>query len=529
MNFLEFSSNTKQARRAFVAVIVCSLMLVLPGCGIPQLRGPFAARDMPPTYNGVSTEDNSSQVSIEEFFNDPFLVDLMHQGMTGSLQLKILGEEIQIADNEVLKRRGAYLPFFTVGGSPRLDQFSRNTLLGADNTQNVAANGQHFPMPLPDFLTSVNVSWQIDIWRQLRNSRDAACLRYLGTIEGRNYVVTRFIAEIAENYYNLLALDKRIENLDRIISFQEASLERARALKVGAQGTELGIQRFTAEVRKNQSEKLILNQEIIETENRINFLIGRYPQTVARSSEFYNLNLHDLRLGVPSELLLNRPDIREAEKELGATGLDIKVARAAFYPRGTISASVGYEAFNPRYLFLTPESLVGSIAGDLVSPLINKFAIKADFMTANARQLQAIYDYQRTVLNAYTEVINRWSMVQNYSTSIEIKQKQLDALEASVDISGKLFQAARVQYMDVLFAQRDLADARMVLIDTKRKQLTAIVDTYQALGGGLVQFESYPTTTTEPVEATLPAPVQPAEGETPPAPEVPENADQNKD
>ena len=108
----------------------------------------------------------------------------------------------------------------------------------------------------------------------MRNARDAACLRYLGTIEGRNYVVTRLVAEIGDNYYRLLALDKRIENLDRIILLQEGSLERAKALKIGAQGTELGVQRFIAEVRKNQSEILIIKQEIIEVENQINYLVS---------------------------------------------------------------------------------------------------------------------------------------------------------------------------------------------------------------------------------------------------------------
>ena len=128
---------------------------------------------------------------------------------------------------------------------------------------------------------------------------------------------------------------------------------------------------------------------------------------------------------MPAQLLQNRPDIREAERELAAAGLDVRVARANFYPKLFITGAVGYDAFNTKYLFLTPESLIYSVAGDLVGPLINKAAIKADYMNANARQLQAVYEYQRTVLNAFTEVINYVSKVQNYSTSIEIKRQQL--------------------------------------------------------------------------------------------------------
>jgi outer membrane protein, multidrug efflux system len=510
MNFLVKSSKTKHKKPTIAIVVVCNILLVLSGCGIPQLRHREPVRDLPVSFNGVTSAENSSQVGIDEFFEDPVLTGLIDEGLSGNLQLKILAEDIQIANNEILRRRGMYLPFVTVGGGAALDKFSSYTLLGADNLENTFPGGGNFPTPLPDFLVAANLSWQIDIWRQLRNARDSAGLRYLGTAEGRNYVITRLVAEIAENYYGLMALDKRIENLDTIIALQEQSLEFAKARKAAARGTELAVQRFQAEVRKNQSEKLIVKQEIIEVENRINFLVGRFPEPVQRSSQFYNLNLHSLSLGVPAELLQNRPDIRQAEFVLASTGLDVKVARANFYPKANLTAGVGYDAFDTRYLFLTPESLIYSVAGDLVAPLINKNAIKAEYMSANAKQLQALYDYQRTVLNAFTEVINRISKVQNYATSIEIKKQQLESLEVSVDNATRLFQNARVEYMDVLFAQRDLLDARMVLINTKREQLGAVVNTYQALGGGLVPIR-YPEMTSEPPESSLPSPSIPTE------------------
>jgi outer membrane protein TolC len=281
----------------------------------------------------------------------------------------------------------------------------------------------------------------------------------------------------------------------------------ARAKMKFARGTELGVQRFIAEVNGNQSQKLIVRQEIIEVENRINFLVGRYPQPVERMSgeDFFNLNLHALSVGVPAQLLQYRPDIRRAERELASSGLEVKVARAQFFPRLDISGPpgptgpygpIGFQAFNPRYLFWGYQSILLNVAGDLTTPLINKRAIKADYKNANARQLQSVYNYQRVILNAFTEVVNRVFRVQNYSQSIEIKRQQVQALERSVNIANQLFQRAfvpgeergsrPVDYMDVLFAQRDLFDARMILIETKQQQLTAIVNVYQALGGGLL-------------------------------------------
>jgi outer membrane protein TolC len=286
-----------------------------------------------------------------------------------------------------------------------------------------------------------------------------------------------------------MALDKRLENLDQTIQLQDQSRTISLAKKEAGRGTELAVQRFEAEVRKNLSEKLIVNQEIIEVQNRINLLVNRFPQHVERNSAgFFDLNIHALNAGVPAQLLANRPDIREAERELEAAGLEVLVARARFFPTIDITAGVGYEAFDPKYLFRTPESLIYNVAGDLVGPVINKRAIQAEYMSANARQLQSLYDYQRTILNAFTEVVNRFSKVEKYSRSIEIKKQQLQALQASVDAASRLFQNPRVEeqvdYLEVLLAQRDLRDARMVLIDTKREQLSAIVNAYQALGGG---------------------------------------------
>jgi NodT family efflux transporter outer membrane factor (OMF) lipoprotein len=461
------------------------MLLVLPSCCIPQLRGAKKAPPLPEDFNGETSWDNSAQLGWHEFFDDPLLTGLIYEALNGNQELRILSQDVWIASNEVLSRKGEYLPFVTFGAGAGIEKSSRFTSDGAVEDQLLAAPGKGFPEPLPNFLVATNVSWEIDIWKKLRNARDAAALRYFATREGRNYVVTRLVAEVADNYYKLMALDNRLVALDKTIEIQEQSLEIAKARKEAARDTELAVQRFQAEVRKNQSERLIVLQEIVETENEINFLLGRYPQPVERlSTNYIDLQLRRLAVGVPAQLLQNRPDIRQAERELAASGLDVRVARARFFPSLSLNAGVGLEAFNTRYLLDTPESLIYRAGADIVGPLINRKAIQADYMTANSQQLQAVYDYQRTVLNAYIEVVNRLSAVNNYSQSIEIKKQQLAALEASVDNATKLFQNARAEYMEVLLAQRDLMEAKMVIIKTKQEQLAASVWTYQALGGG---------------------------------------------
>jgi len=461
------------------------MLLVLPACHIPNLRQAEPGPVLPAGFNGATSSENSGQLGIEEFYSDRLLTGLIQQALVSNRELRILDQEVQIARNEILSRQGAYLPFVTIGGDAGLSRPSKYTPEGAVEKQLEYSPGKHFPDPLPDFLAGINLFWQLDPWRQLRNARDAAQQRYIAASESRNFFVTRLVAEIAENYYNLMALDTRLETLDKTIDLFEKSLDAAKVKKEAGRGNELAVQRFQAEVRKYQSEKPIVNQEIVQDENRINFLVNRYPEPVERMfANFFDLNIHTLSLGVPAQLLQNRPDIRQAERELVAAGLDVKVARARFFPTVTITGNVGYEAFSPKYLFLTPESLIGGVAGNLVAPLINKKAIQADYLSANARQLESVYNYQRVILNAFTEVINRVNMVENYRKSIEVKKQQLEALEASIDLATKLYMATRAEYVEVLLAQRDYMDGRMVLIETKKQQLTAIVNTYQALGGG---------------------------------------------
>jgi multidrug efflux system outer membrane protein len=504
IKFLCLSYRNRVARM----VILCGMLVTLPACAIPSLRQAEPGADVPAEFqqasnsgsmsssaagDGAEIPVNSAQLGVSEFFGDPLLTSLIDQAAIGNRELKIMNEEVQVARSEVLARRGAYLPFAGFGAAVGLDRPSLFTPLGAAEEQLEYRPGRHFPDPLPNFQGTFNFLWRIDIWREFRNARDAAAQRYFAANERRNYFATRLVAEIAENYYRLMALDKRLETLDQTIELQEQSRKIAVAKLEAGRGTELAVQRFQAEVRKNQSEKLIVKQDIVEAENRINVLVNRVPQPVERSATgFLNLQLRALNVGVPAQLLQNRADIRQAEREVEAAGLDVKVARAHFFPRVDITGGIGYQAFNPRYLF-DPDALIYNVAGNLIAPLINKKAIQAEFLSANAKQLESVYNYQRVILNAFTEVVNRVSMVDNYNKSIEIKRQQLKALEFSIEIASNLYQNARAEYIEVLFAQRDLMEARMMLIETKKQQLFAVVNAYQALGGGALPLVFAPS------------------------------------
>jgi NodT family efflux transporter outer membrane factor (OMF) lipoprotein len=336
-----------------------------------------------------------------------------------------------------------------------------------------------------DYAPKAFAHWEVDIWKKLRNAKEAAVNRYLATVEGKNFVVTNLIAEIANSYYELLALDAQLQIVRQNIELQKNALEIVKIQKEAAQTTELGVQKFKAEVLATQSMEFEILQKIKETENRINFLLGRYPQPIQRdNSDFLNLMPAAVHTGIPSNLLANRPDIKQAELDLMAAKIDVKVARAEFYPSLDISAAIGLQAFKPTYLAKFPESLLFTLAGDLAGPIINRNGIKAEFNNANARQLQAMYNYERTLLNAYLEVSTELSNISNLEKSYSLRSQQVETLNNSISISSDLFKSARVDYFEVLMTQRDALESKLELMETKKAMLTAAVQVYRELGGG---------------------------------------------
>ena len=461
------------------------LAAVLPGCRTPKITSKEESKFVPETFNSVADEKNSSKVPWREYFTDTHLVALIDTALENNQELNIVKQEIEISQNEVMARKGEYLPFVNIGAGAGMDKVGRQTRNGALEATTELHPGKEFPEPLPDYNAGAYATWELDIWKKLRNAKNAAVSRYLASIEGKNFLVTQLIAEIANSYYELLTLDNQLVILKQNIEIQSNALEVVKLQKQSTRVTELAVRRFEAEVLKTKSLQFDIQQKIIEAENRINFLVGRFPQPVERDASSFNQALpEEVYSGIPSELLANRPDIREAERVLAASKLDVKVARARFYPSLGISAGIGFQAFDPSYLIKSPESLAYSIAGDMVAPLINRNAIKATYFNANSKQIQAVYHYEQTILNAFIEVSNQLSNIENLHSSYELISKQVEALTASIDISNNLFQSARADYMEVLLTQRDALESKFELTETRMQQLHAWVNTYKALGGG---------------------------------------------
>jgi NodT family efflux transporter outer membrane factor (OMF) lipoprotein len=460
------------------------LSITLASC-VPAIVNRKENKKVPLSYNDSHDTTNIASVKWRDYFTDPYLNALIDTALQNNQELNIMLQEIEIGRNEVRARKGEYLPFVDVRAGGGVEKVSRYTSKGASDDITEIEPGTPTPEPLQDYFVGAFATWEVDIWNKLHNARKAAVMRYLSSIEGRNFMITNLVAEIANSYFELLALDNQLDIVRKNIQIQNDALEIVKRQKEAARVTELAVRRFQAQVLNTRSLQYGIQQSIIETENRINFLTGRFPQPVARdTSTFSNPVPETIRAGIPAQLLANRPDIKQAELNLAAAKLDVKVARARFYPSLSISAGVGLQAFDPTFLVKAPESLIYTLTGDIAAPLINRNAIKAAYYSANAMQIQAVYNYERAILNSYIEVANQMAKINNLASSYDLKTQQVQALTESTVIANDLFRSARADYMEVLLTQRDVLESKFELVETKKQQLNAMVNIYQALGGG---------------------------------------------
>lgn len=472
----------------FKYFIIALATMCYCACKVPEAIKANANLQTPATYNGSQDTISIAATPWKRFFTDQNLVTLIDTALAHNQELLITLQDIEIERSEIRLRKGMLLPSVQYRAGMGVDKVGRYTSPGAGDASTEITPGKEVPEILPDYLLGVYANWEVDIWKKLRTAKKAAITRYLASVEGRKFVITNLVAEIANSYYELQALDNQLDIVRQSIQLQQQALEVLKVQKEAARATELAVKKFEAEVLNSQAREYEIMQEIQLRENAINFLSGRFPQPIVRDkNSFMTSSLAQIKTGVPSQLLANRPDIRQAELQLSAAKLDVTVAKAEFYPSFDISASLGFQAFQPRYLVKFPESVLMSVAGDLAGPLINKNAIAAEFNKANARQLQAMYNYERSILNGYIEVSTELSNINNLQQRFNLKEKEVQALVRSIDISNDLFKSARADYMEILMTQRDALESKLELIETKKQQFNSITNLYRSLGGGWYQ------------------------------------------
>jgi NodT family efflux transporter outer membrane factor (OMF) lipoprotein len=469
-----------------IIVPVLLPLLMVFACKVPavvmQEKDPVV---LPALYQASADTAAAELPQWNRFFTDTNLVALIKTGLMYNQDLQAALQRINYAQADILQQKGLLSP--TVNGSiaASLRKFGLYTMDGAGNIVTDIQPGKLIPVDLPDYFVGLQTSWEIDAWGKLKNKKQAALARYLSGVEGSNLLVTQLVASISTAYYELLAIDETVKIIDETIQVRERAYELVKVQKQSAMSNELAVKQFESQLYNLRAFRLELLQQAAQTENNIYLLTGKLPGTISRSKVFFGAGLPGyLKAGVPSALLQQRPDIRQAEWNLVAAKAELKAARAAFYPSVNITGSLGFQAFKPELLTRTPESVAYGLIGGLTAPLVNRSAIKANFQKAGALQLEAYYQYQKTILNGYVEVYNEMLRAKNLEQVFEQRSKETETLLQSIDIAEILFKAGRASYLEVLVTQQNALQARLSLVDTKRKQFLTTINLYRTLGGG---------------------------------------------
>ena len=470
---------TKTNKMLYLAVGLATL-LCTGACKTPQAT--TLPKDTLKASLASMSRDSSVTVSPawRDFFQDSVLRSLIDTALQNNHDLKITLQELAIAKSAITAKQGALLPSISANVRAGISKVGRYTAEGAGNVGTELTPGRKIPTVIPDLSPTLQMDWTVDLWGKLNSDKKSAVERYLASEAGQRAIKSQLVADVAENYYALLALDYKLLVMQQYIALQKNAVRIARIQKEADADTQLAVEKFEAELAKAQADEYVLRQSIIETENNLNLLLGRLPQPIARAkSDFLQLPMPATAHALSTQLLLQRPDVVQAEHALEAAKWDVETARKEFLPSFNLSAAVGLNAFNPKYLVKLPESLIFSALGSLTAPLINKKAIQANFSQADALQIEALYNYDKALMTAYIEMSTLQSKITNLKQLRQFKQKQDEALMRAVSAAQKLYLNNRATYLEVIDSERGQLDCKMELIDTKLQQLSTLIDMYR--------------------------------------------------
>jgi NodT family efflux transporter outer membrane factor (OMF) lipoprotein len=450
----------KKHHHIFIVVV---LLIVISSCKTLNTNLTIPEKKIPASFQTSTDTVTIAAINWKQYFADTLLIKLIDTALVSNFDLQMALQRIEIARSGIRFSTGELFPKVDGNIWAGSTRYGKYTESGQGNATTPYPDDPNsiIPNPISDYYLGLTTTWEIDIWGKLRNQRKGAISNYLASIEVKNLVVSNLVADIAISYYWLIVLDNELEVLQQTIQKQQEALDIVKFQKETGKTNELAVQQFQAQLFNSQALEKETLQQITETENKINFLLGRFPQPIERKKEtLFEKIPQQISSGVPSQLLSYRPDIREAEYQLQATKFDLKAAKAAFFPNINIAAGLGFQSFNPQFL-LNPTSIGYSAASGLFAPLVNMNALKAQFNTAKANQLTAMYNYQKTILNGYVEVVNELSNIQRLQEINLLKEQQSEVLTNSVETSTELYKAAKANYLEVLLAQQSSLQTKL--------------------------------------------------------------------
>ena len=422
----------------------------------------------------ISADTNTiADLPWKQVFADVQLQSLIDEGIKQNLDLQIAYTRIQQSEAYLKQSRAAFFPSLSGTASATINKLSD-------------AQGGNFINNTRIYQAGLSSSWEADLWGRLGSTRRASLATLLQSEAYKNAVQTGLIANIANNYYLLLALDQQLAITEKTVQNWISTVETMRTLKDAARVTGAAV--VQSEANRYAAEVTIpdLKQRIRETENTLSTLLGRAPGPISRGNLDQQNTLSALPTGIPAQLLSKRPDVQQAEYNYRYFFENTNAARSYFYPSLNITASGGLSNIDLKNYF-SPGSVFASVVGSLTQPIFNKRLNKTRLEVARAQQQEALFAFQKSLLTAGQEVSNAmWS----YRTSLDknaSREKQIASLQKSIEYTEELLRYGSANYVEVISAQQNYLSAQLNRVNDRLQQLQSVVSLYRSLGGGWQQ------------------------------------------
>jgi multidrug efflux system outer membrane protein len=475
-----FSTPGHRSAKFFICKILCVFLplwfaLFFAGCAVgPNYKRPPVSA--PQTFRGETEVSTNSFASLPwwQVFHDDNLQSLIRLALTNNYDLRIAVTRVEQARAIAAGARSQFFPQLNYAGT-------------AGQGQNVSGNSAPSPTGTSGrvYAADANASWEIDLWGRIRRLNESARAQFLASQEARRDVMISLVAQVAQNYFQLLALDRQLEIARRSTNSFGESLKLFNDQLRGGVASKL--ETSSAEALMDSAAATIpeLEQQVAMQENQLSVLLGQNPGAILRGDSLLEDQLPpEVPAGLPSELLERRPDIREAEQQLRSANAQVGVAKADFFPQLNLTGLFGEVSSDLSTFTSGGGDVAWSIAAGLTGPIFHGGQLRAQYAQARAAREQFALQYQATVLNAFLEISDALVSREKLAEARTHQSRAVDAYKVAVKISMERYRLGSADYFEVLQEQQLLFPAENSLVQTQLNQLLAVVQLYRALGGG---------------------------------------------
>jgi multidrug efflux system outer membrane protein len=458
------------------AIILLLVVLLLGGCAVgPDYKRP--AVDIPQSFR---FEDKGARdlanTTWWKQFDDPVLDELIQIALQENKDLKVAVARIGQFVGQYITTRAALFPQIGVGASGGMQ---RITETGLPPIPGSVKN------PNDVWAVYLNGNWEIDIWGKIRRATEAARAGILSSEEGRRTVILSLVAAVASAYIDLREADREMEVSRKMAEAYRESLRIFELRFKEGFSSSIEVNMVKAEYEQALSRISFYGKTIPQLENALSILLGRNPGPIPRGKTLDELALPYVPAGLPSDLLVQRPDIHQAEQDLIAANAQIGVAKSLYYPAISLTSAFGYSSTDLSKLFRHPAQ-AWSVAAPVVAPIFTAGAIRGQVKSAEARQQELVVRYQQVIQTAFREVDD--SLVDQSQTKDQLEAigRRTAALKEYARLAQLRFDEGYTGYLEVLDANRSLFDAELSYAQTKATLFRSFVNLYKAMGGGWV-------------------------------------------